>query len=321
LSDPRGTAGANLATPPLLDHLLQGCSRTFALTIPLLNEPTRCEVTVAYLLFRIADIFEDSTAWPRQKKSAQLRQLAGFLEDPSSRSAQTLAAEWKSQPPLPFPSYLELLGEFPAVVQAAQSLSPRAWSLVATHTCRTCRGMSSFVDREEEGNLRLTDLADLRSYCYAVAGIVGEMLTELFLLSGDSLQPIASGLRQDAAAFGEGLQLVNILKDRVTDAGEGRYYLPESLPRAEVFALARRDLTTAAAYSSRLESARSNRGIVAFTALPVLLARATLDRVERLGPGAKISRDQVAGLVRLLHEALEQKTVGRLLEESGRGMA
>jgi farnesyl-diphosphate farnesyltransferase len=135
------------------------------------------------------------------------------------------------------------------------------------------------------------------------------------------LQPIASGLRQDAAAFGEGLQLVNILKDRVTDAGEGRYYLPESLPRAEVFALARRDLTTAAAYSSRLESARSNRGIVAFTALPVLLARATLDRVERLGPGAKISRDQVAGLVRLLHEALEQKTVGRLLEESGRGMA
>lgn len=317
MSETQGAAHARLATPPLLDHLLQGCSRTFALTIPLLNEPTRCEVTVAYLLFRIADIFEDSTAWPRQKKSAQLRQLAGFLEDPSSRSAQALAAEWRSEPPLPFPTYLELLGEFPAVMRAAQSLSPRSWSLIAAHTCQTCRRMSSFVDREEQGNLRLKDLSDLRSYCYAVAGIVGEMLTELFLISSDSLQPIAAGLRQDAAAFGEGLQLVNILKDRVTDAGEGRYYLPEKLERAEVFALARRNLETAASYSSRLERAGSDRGIVAFTALPVLLARATLDQVERLGPGTKIRRDEVAAIVKLLHEALERNEVGELLRRGG----
>jgi farnesyl-diphosphate farnesyltransferase len=125
-------------------------------------------------------------------------------------------------------------------------------------------------------------------------------------------------LRRDSVAFGEGLQLVNILKDRVTDAGEGRYYLPENLSRAEVFALARRDLMTAAGYSSRLERAGSDRGIVAFTALPVLLARATLDRVEQLGSGAKISRDEVARLVRHLHEALERSSVERLLETSDR---
>ena len=318
MGETRSASPLRMATPPLLDHLLQGCSRTFALTIPLLNEPTRCEVTVAYLLFRIADIFEDSTAWPREKKSAQLERLAAFLQDPAARSAQILSAAWRSDPPLPFPSYLELLGEFPAVMGAAQSLSPRAWDLVATHTCRTCLGMSSFVAREENGNLRLKDLDDLRRYCYAVAGIVGEMLTELFLLSSDSLRPIAAGLRRDAAAFGEALQLVNILKDRATDAGEGRYYLPENLERGEVFALARRDLATAADYSARLELAESDRGIVAFTALPVLLARATLDRVEQAGPGAKIRRDEVASLVRLLHEALERKAVGRLLQATGR---
>jgi len=317
LSETQRAAHARLATPPLLDHLLQGCSRTFALTIPLLNEPTRCEVTVAYLLFRIADIFEDSTAWPRAKKCEQLGRLAGFLEDPSSHSAQTLASEWKSQPPLPFPSYLELLGEFPAVMRAAHSLSPQAWGLIASHTGQTCRRMSSFVDREEQGNLRLKDLSDLRSYCYAVAGIVGEMLTELFLISSEALRPIAAGLRQDAAAFGEGLQLVNILKDRVTDAGEGRYYLPENLGREKVFALARRNLNVAASYSSRLERAGSDRGIVAFTALPVLLARATLDQVERLGPGAKIRRDEVAAIVRLLHEALERSEVSELLRGGG----
>ncbi|HZD06425.1 MAG TPA: squalene/phytoene synthase family protein, partial [Longimicrobiales bacterium] len=42
-----------------LGRLLDRTSRTFALNIPLLPQPTRREVTVAYLLFRIADTFED----------------------------------------------------------------------------------------------------------------------------------------------------------------------------------------------------------------------------------------------------------------------
>ena len=52
---------AAVSTPTLMDHLLEKTSRTFALTVPLLPEPTRCEVTVAYLLFRVADTLEDAT--------------------------------------------------------------------------------------------------------------------------------------------------------------------------------------------------------------------------------------------------------------------
>ena len=43
-----------------LDGLLLKSSRTFALSIPLLPDPTRREVTVAYLLFRIADTFTEN---------------------------------------------------------------------------------------------------------------------------------------------------------------------------------------------------------------------------------------------------------------------
>jgi len=43
------------------DGLLQKTSRTFALAIPLLPEPTRTAVGAAYLLFRVADTFEDAT--------------------------------------------------------------------------------------------------------------------------------------------------------------------------------------------------------------------------------------------------------------------
>jgi farnesyl-diphosphate farnesyltransferase len=301
---------------PLLDRLLQGSSRTFALNIPLLPEPTRLEVTVAYLLFRVADTIEDSVRWPRSRKLEGLRGLAGFLADPSDGVAARLASSWKADPPLEHPGYLELLAEFPAVMRVAKALSPEARRLVSAHTIRTCHAMSSFVEREAEGSLRLHDLSDLRAYCYAVAGIVGEMLTELFLLGREALRPLAESMRKEAASFGEALQLVNILKDRVKDAGEGRRYLPDAIPLSEVFALARRDLEIAGRYSSRLEHAGADRGIVAFTALPILLARATLDRVERDGPGSRINRSEVATLMARLHGALEGRCVATLLRSA-----
>ena len=166
--------------------------------------------------------------------------------------------------------------------------------------------MASFVERSSAGGrLELASLDDLVAYCYAVAGIVGEMLTELFLLAAPALAPAADFLRRRAARFGEGLQLVNILKDSAGDAVQGRRYLPPSVDRAQVFALARRDLETAAAYVRALQRNDAPRGTVAFTALPLLLARATLDRVEQEGPGAKLTRPEVFALVARLEAALD----------------
>jgi len=159
--------------------------------------------------------------------------------------------------------------------------------------------------REAGGELRLADLQDLRDYCYVVAGIVGEMLTELYLLGRSNLAPIAETLRARSRWFGEGLQLVNILKDSSFDATEGRSYLPRGLDRDEVFALARRDLRLATEYVLALQSAGAERGLVASNALPVLLAYATVERVEEAGPGAKITRDQVRQLVEMTDYALD----------------
>ena len=74
-------------------------------------------------------------------------------------------------------------------------------------------------------------IAELRDYCYIVAGIVGEMLTELFLLDRPGLAPAADYLRARSRLFGEGLQLVNILKDADVDASEGRVYIPRGAAR------------------------------------------------------------------------------------------
>jgi farnesyl-diphosphate farnesyltransferase len=144
------------------------------------------------------------------------------------------------------------------------------------------------------------------------------MLTELFLLGRPSLGPAASRLRRDAATFGEALQLVNILKDAATDEREGRCYLPPGRDRSEVFALARRDLEVAGRYVMRLERHGAPRGLLAFTASPVLLAWASLEVVEREGPGSKISRARVAEIVSLLENALLRGSLAELLEGQGR---
>jgi len=65
------------------------------------------------------------------------------------------------------------------------------------------------------------------------------------------------------------------------------------------------DLAKAAEYVTALQEAGADRGLVAFTALPVLLADAALERLEEAGPGAKVSRARVAELYTELHRRLD----------------
>jgi farnesyl-diphosphate farnesyltransferase len=259
---------------------------------------------VAYLLFRVADTLEDATRWPPSRRIAELSRFVDLLRTPSG--AERVAASWSDDAPIEHPGYIELLAALPELLAAWRALAAPARDLVGRHTRRTVAAMQEFVRRAEgRESLQLEDLQDLRGYCYAVAGIVGEMLTELFLLDRPSLAEAAPFLRERAARFGEALQLVNILRDAGGDAAEGRSYLPPAVPRAEIFALARADLDVAAAYVARIQAAGAPRGVVSFCALPVLLARATLARVERDGPGAKITRAEAAEIVHGLEAALD----------------
>ena len=291
-----------------IEGLLTRTSRTFALAIPLLGDPPRREVGTAYLLFRIADTFEDAASWPAARRIEALAQFRELVADPKDAAARAraLVPGWLAQPPCEHEGYLELLREVPGVLAEVDTFRPSLAAIVRRHTIRTTEGMSDVVARGgDDGTLRLTSLEDLRGYCYIVAGIVGELLTELFLDVAPDLEPVSGVLWRHAAAFGEGLQLVNILKDADDDARDGRVYLPPGVDRSRVLALARDDLDQATEYVHALQRGGAPRGIVAFTAFPVLLARATLDRIERLGAGAKIRRDEVMGLMGQLWRDLD----------------
>lgn len=276
-----------------LAGLLERTSRTFALTIPLLPAPLARQVGLAYLLFRVADTLEDATLWPRDRRLAALEAFATWLEG-AGDGAWIEAA--RATPPVAHDGYLALLARAPAVRAATERLDDAPREAIRAGVLATARRMHGFVARQDEaGALELRDLDDLRAYCYAVAGIVGEMLTALFVLAEPDLAAVRGRLDAGAAAFGEALQLVNILKDAASDAREGRLYVPEAIPREAVEALARADVARGRVYLDALREGGASKGVRAFCALPLRLAEATLDRLRE---GAKLTREEVMQLAR-----------------------
>ena len=81
-----------------LDDLLEKTSRTFALSIPVLPEPTRREVMIAYLLFRIADTFEDAAHWQPEARIARALRLQRVCCAPTRRARRPSALARRGSP-------------------------------------------------------------------------------------------------------------------------------------------------------------------------------------------------------------------------------
>lgn len=283
----------NTLRPGELAELLERTSRTFALTIPLLEEPLASDVGIAYLLLRLADTLEDAPLWNREPRVLALDSFGGWVV--GDESGRTWLEAVRTNPPTADEGCLALLSRAEAVRNALLGRGEELVTVISLDIVRTSSRMAEFVRRQtSDGSLRLGDLADLKAYCYAVAGIVGELLTELFLARYPSLEAARRSLMSLAPVFGEGLQLVNILKDATKDASEGRIYLPRGTSHAEIIELARADLARANEYVSLLARNGAPRTMRAFCTLPIRLAEATLDRLE--SGDAKLTRSEVMSI-------------------------
>lgn len=293
-----------------VDDLLQKTSRTFALAIPLLDEPTRRSVSLAYLVMRVIDTFEDASAWPKARRVEALQEVTSLLRGPAegwTNGARRLVERARVRPwPTAHAGYLELLDQAHHVFDALGALPAAHRRVVSSVSATMASGMAGFVERaDERGRLRLESPDELKAYCYVAAGLVGELLTELFLLDAPRLAGASAELRGTMVAFGEGLQLVNILKDARADADEGRLFLPGALPLDEVFAMARADLIEGGRYVRALQAHDAPRGMLAFPGICLLLAWRTLQALEAKRP--KLSRLDVAAAMAALVDALDRQ--------------
>lgn len=291
-----GTAGSKMSR---LSDLLHRTSRSFALSIPVAPERERDAMTVGYLLFRIADTFEDCTHAPVSERVVGLRAFADALDDPTSAVARARLCAHAEALPERDAHYRELMASCEIVLDALLELPLAVAEIVAGHSARTALGCIEWIQRtDRDGVFRLHSMRELQAYCYTVAGIPGEMLCELFLHERPELASVAADLRARAVVFGEAMQLVNILKDAALDGDEDRVFLPANVATADVLALARRDLDTADEYVKLLGQPGVEPGVVGFHAITAGLARAALEVTEQQGSGAKMPRLRVADVFR-----------------------
>jgi len=206
--------------------ILPGVSRTFALTIPVLPDRLAVVVTNAYLLCRLADTIEDDVALSDEQKSGFHRRFVNIVE--GSESAEEFARDLK---PLLSDRALDdekdLVSNAPRVIRVTHACSAAERAALTRCVQIMCTGMPEFQrNRSPKG---LKDLDELDSYCYYVAGVVGEMLTELFVLHCPQLEGRRSEMLRLAVSFGQGLQMTNILKDIWDDRQADTCWLPASV--------------------------------------------------------------------------------------------
>ena len=207
-------------------RLLLGVSRTFALTIPELPGPLQRVVTNGYLLCRLADTIEDEDAidggTKRELQRSFSRVVAGD-EDPQ-RFAAVLAARLSSTTP---PEEHELVRCTARVIRSTHSFPERERAALIRCVKVMCDGMSRCEPLGRGDGL--ADLDALHEYCYYVAGVVGEMLTEVFCAYSSEIEARRAELEARTVSFGQGLQMTNILKDVWEDRSRGFCWLPREV--------------------------------------------------------------------------------------------
>lgn len=216
------------------EHILQGVSRTFALTIPQLPTALRHVIGNAYLLCRITDTIEDDNALSIE----QTRQLSDmFIEVVSG----DISAEKFTDELFPLlsdhtiPAEHELIKNTPSVIRVTHSFN--ATQRMALERCVRIMGKGMAAYQATETLDGLKDLTAMNQYCYYVAGVVGEMLTELFCDYSAEINQNKATLMKLAVSFGQGLQMTNILKDIWEDRKRGACWLPQDIFLKEGFKL------------------------------------------------------------------------------------
>jgi farnesyl-diphosphate farnesyltransferase len=208
------------------DHLLQGVSRTFALTIPQLPPELARPVANAYLLCRIVDTIEDEVSLSSRQKQdycQQFAQVARGRYSPArlSNDLAPLLSDATS------PAEHELIKVMPRVMRITHGLDAEQADALAQCVEIMAKGMALFQDRDLSAGL--ATLEEMDSYCYYVAGVVGEMLTRLFCHYSPEIASRREAMMALAVSFGQGLQLTNILKDLWDDHGRGVCWLPQDV--------------------------------------------------------------------------------------------
>ena len=254
--------------------ILSSVSRTFALTIPLLPPIIEKVVGNTYLLCRIVDTIEDAAELtPEAKKNLSALFLDVVLERAPVESFVELCLDALKN----YSNHdeLDLIAHTPTVLRILHTCSRHDQEVVSRCVSIMSEGMSRFHGRQTEAGLR--DLSEFEDYCYVVAGVVGELLTSIFRHYSPQFSKNIQGHENLAIAFGQALQMTNILKDSPEDRARGVSWKPANLSQLDLLQIAYQKLSDSLTYILLIP--KEEVGMRRFCLLAFGLAVLTLDKL------------------------------------------
>ncbi|RXH52352.1 phytoene/squalene synthase family protein [Kurthia gibsonii] len=260
--------------------ILKATSRTFFIPITFLEKDLKTTVAMAYLCMRAIDEIEDHEEIENEAKAQMLDATAALLLQPSFDEQAYEAV---------IQDYRHLLPEVSLRLNDWLALTPEGIRpQVAASTSEMASGMAKWARK----NWICKTKEDLDDYTYYVAGLVGTMLSDIWLWG--------AGIETDrdlAIGYGRGLQAVNILRNQDEDAERGVSFMPEGWTRDDLFAYAEENLAKGDAYNRSIKK----RSILMFCKIPLALAHKTLDAMKK--GHVKMSRQEVEQTVAALDES------------------
>lgn len=199
-------------------HLDQ-VSRSFAFCIAQLKNPLKEWVGLSYLLFRALDTIEDAPWENPESKKLSFDQFHDCLNGHQQY-------EWTSLLPSKIPDIeKKLMKNLPKLIQDFLELPAPIQQTIKKSLIMMSLGMQQFANQTHQGQIRLKNLKEVNQYCFFVAGLVGELLTDLIgaLIPKTSMTP---EMYFNSFRFGLFLQKINLLKDQHEDEQQGRFLVP-----------------------------------------------------------------------------------------------
>jgi len=192
--------------------ILQNVSRSFALTIPLVEKNILVPILVGYLEARILDSFEDERFGKveKRKRIENIKKVISVIKDPDTIKSKRDIDEISraAADVISNPHYLDLAQNIGKVMEVHKTMDQDAKSSISFWFERMSEGMRKYI------NKRIETFEELDEYCYYVGGTVGGMLTDLIVnRSNEAVPEQIRVLRREQRGFGLFLQKVNIIRD------------------------------------------------------------------------------------------------------------
>lgn len=208
--------------------LLKSVSRSFYLSIRFLPREMREPVALGYLLARLTDTLADAPGLGKEDRLDRLEIMRRAIQGEKGVSVEDIV---KTSSQIEKEGERNLLQQTNELMEWYVNMDPANRSHLSEVILTIIHGQEWDTTFFEKGKINACANRDeLLRYTYWVAGCVGEFWTKVGFTSlgeGFAAPEEASKMLVRGRKLGQGLQLINILRDLHEDLPAGRVYLPQ----------------------------------------------------------------------------------------------